>query len=681
MKISTILNHIDSGYMALPEFQRGYVWNRDQVRALFDSLYRRHPVGGLLVWATESNSAAHRGDATLAPGIVKLLLDGQQRMTSLYGVVRGRPPEFFDGNLRAFSDLRFNLETETFAFYQPIKMKDDPMWIDVTALMVRGINGLGSFVAELRNDPETVSRFGEYVDRLSRLLGITDVDLHVEEVTGEDKSLDVVVDIFNRVNSGGTKLSRGDLALAKICAEWPEARDAMKAALKQWSGSGYEFNLDWLLRSMNTVLTGEAKFQHLHDQDTAAIQGALTRAVKQIDACLNMIAGRLGLDHDRVFFGRYGVPVMVRYLDRRARPLSDQERDKLLFWYVQSGMWGRFSGSTEAYIDRDLAALEGEKGGLEELIEQLRLWHGGLRVERDHFAGWSVGARFYPILYMLTRMGQAKDWGTGLPLKADLLGRMNKLEVHHIFPKSKLYKKDFQRHEVNALANFCFLTKDTNLTIGAALPEVYFPEIEKAHPGALKSQWVPEDPELWKVENYLEFLEVRKALLAREVNLRMEELLHGDTRWLAGEQAPIPEPVAIPGGIDSEAEEKELEDVNDWIGRRGLPRGVMSFDFADPISGDQKAVFDLAWPNGLQEELSEPVALLLNEGAEVLAIASQAGYRCFRSSDAFRQYVASEILAEDRQANAGAQETLGTWWSGASIRRLSRVRNQSEGGS
>lgn len=85
MKISTILDHIDNGHMALPEFQRGYVWNRDQVRGFFDSLYRRHPVGGLLVWATESKAAAHRGDAALAAGIVKLLLDGQQRVTSRVG--------------------------------------------------------------------------------------------------------------------------------------------------------------------------------------------------------------------------------------------------------------------------------------------------------------------------------------------------------------------------------------------------------------------------------------------------------------------------------------------------------------------------------------------------------------------------------------------------------------------
>jgi len=65
MKISTILDHIDSGHMALPEFQRGYVWNRDQVRGLFDSMYRRHPVGGLLVWATEAKTAAHLAMALL----------------------------------------------------------------------------------------------------------------------------------------------------------------------------------------------------------------------------------------------------------------------------------------------------------------------------------------------------------------------------------------------------------------------------------------------------------------------------------------------------------------------------------------------------------------------------------------------------------------------------------------
>src|SRR5690554_3866357 len=149
MKIATILDHIDSGHIALPEFQRGYVWSRDQVRALFDSLYRRHPVGGLLVWVTDSRSAVYRGDGQVAPGVVKLLLDGQQRVTSLYGVIRGKPPKFFDGNSQAFTGLMFHLETETFTFYQPLKMQDDPLWIDVTELMKKGSAGLGDYVARL----------------------------------------------------------------------------------------------------------------------------------------------------------------------------------------------------------------------------------------------------------------------------------------------------------------------------------------------------------------------------------------------------------------------------------------------------------------------------------------------------------------------------------------------------
>ena len=508
MKISTVLDHIDSGHMALPEFQRGFVWNREQVRSLFKSLYLRHPVGGLLVWVTESKSAAHRGDEKLPPGVVNLLLDGQQRMTTLYGVVRGKPPAFFDGNVRAFSNLMFHFEEQDFAFYQPIKMRDDPSWINVTGVMKKGVDGLEEFIEGLGLP---LAKLNRCYARLSRLLGIVDHELPVEQVTGSDKSLDVVVDIFNRVNSGGTKLSKGDLALAKICADWPEARESMKRSLGRWAKNGYQFDLDWLLRSMNTVLTGEAKFSFLHEKSSEEIQDALKRAENGIDSVLNMIDGYLGLDHDRVLFGRFAVPVMVRYLDRRDGPLPAEERDKLLFWFVQAGMWGRFSGSTETYIDQDLAVVDSADAPLDQLLEQLRLWHGGLRTEPGHFTGWSLGARFYPVLYMLTRMGDARDWGTGLPLKRGLLGRMNRLEVHHIFPKSRLYQSGYRRPEVNALANFCFLTKDTNLQIRDRFPEEYLPEVESNHPGVLASQWVPTDPELWRIENYLDFLAERRG--------------------------------------------------------------------------------------------------------------------------------------------------------------------------
>jgi hypothetical protein len=648
MKISTILDYIDGGHMALPEFQRGYVWNRDQVRGLLDSLYRRNPVGGLLVWGTESKTAVHRGEGPLAPGVVKLLLDGQQRMTSLYGVVRGKPPRFFDGNAQAFTDLRFHLEDEEFAFYQPVKMKGDPLWIDVTEVMQRGSEDFENILERFSSYPSYASRIARYAGRLGKLRGITEVDLHVEEVTGPDKTVDVVVDIFNRVNSGGTKLSKGDLALAKICAEWPEARDEMKAALKTWETAGFDFNLDWLLRSVNTVLTGEARFTYLHDRHADEIKGALARATKAIDMSLNLISGRLGLDHDRVLFGRFAIPVMVRFLDQQNALLDERARDKLLFWFAEAGMWGRFSGSTESSIDQDLGALEGPDGGLNRLLEQLRLWHGGLHVESGHFTGAGLGARFYPVLYMLTRMGESRDLGTGLPLKATLLGKMSQLEVHHIFPKAQLAKRGYPRGEVNAVANFCFLTKDTNLHISDTLPEVYFPRVEAQHPGVLASQWIPMDPGLWKIENYLDFLEARKALLAAETNHRLEELLHGETEWLVGHSriAPLAD-AARAGGIATEIEERALSELNDWVASQGLPRGELAFDIADPETGNQLAVLDLAWPNGIQEELSQPVVVLIDEGAEVLTLASSMGYRCFTTTEDFKSYVLKEILAAD----------------------------------
>ena len=645
MKISTILDHIDIGHMALPEFQRGYVWNGKQVADLFASLYHHYPVGGLLVWVTQSNATVHRGDGPVAGDVVKLLLDGQQRMTSIYGVARGRPPKFFDGNPKAFTGLHFHLANETFEFYQPIKMQGDPLWVDVSKLMVAGLGGLQGLIMALSRQPAIGTDALGFAGRITHLLGILDIDLHVEEITGQDKTLDVVVDIFNRVNSGGTKLSKGDLALAKICAEWPEARESMKAKLKEWEEAGYHFSLDWLLRSVNTVMTGEARFSYLHDKAAVDIQHGLGRAAKHIDKSLNLIAGRLGLDHGRVFFGRFGVPVMARYLDRKEGTLGTREADKLLFWFTQAGMWGRFSASTETAIDQDLEALEGPQGGLDALIEKLRLWHGGLRVEAGNFGGWSLGARFYPTLYMLTRMGEARDWGTGLPLKAAMLGKMSRLEVHHIFPKSRLYEKGYKRPEVNALANFCFLTKDTNLTISDRPPKEYFVELEARHPGALASQWIPMDPELWKIDRYLDFLEARKTLLASEANRRFEELLHGDTHWLdSTPSTPVLAVQTTVGGITSEAEEQELEALNDWVEKQGLPCGEMAFDYADPETGAQKAVFDLAWPEGLQPGLTAPVVLLLNETAEVLAVASGGGFRCFTTVAKFRGHVEAEIL-------------------------------------
>ena len=334
-KLSAILDQIDSGVVLLPEFQRGYVWNRDQVRGLMRSLYLGYPVGGILVWETEPTAGAARGLSSTS-GVKQLLLDGQQRVTTLYGIARGKPPSFFEGDPNAFRGLRFHLDDEVFEFYAPAKMKGDPLWVDVTGLFV---DGLQPFIVRLNEAPETRDAFPRYMDRLVRLLSLLEREFHAEKITGVDKSVDTVVEIFNRVNSGGTKLSKGDLALAKICADWPAARATLRGRLEHWATAKYDFKLDWFLRNINAVATGKAPFAALDQVSTESFQSALTSASNYIGAFLDLAAARLGLDHDRVLMGRYAVPVISRWQHQNGGTVGDAAtQNKVLYWYIHAAL-------------------------------------------------------------------------------------------------------------------------------------------------------------------------------------------------------------------------------------------------------------------------------------------------------------------------------------------------------
>ena len=645
MKISTILDQIDHGAIVLPVFQRGYVWNRDQVRGLMDSLYRGHPVGSLLTWLTNTENILHRGDGPIQPGYVRLLLDGQQRITSLYGIIRGKTPPFFEGNSATFTGLHFNFATEAFEFYAPIRMGQDPRWISVSALMHKGI---GEYVQAIYTNPDLEANAGEYTARLNRVANIKDVELYAEDVTGEDKTVDVVIDIFNRVNSAGTTLSKGDLALARVCASWPEARDEMRGKLSHWRSAGYNFKLEWLLRCVNSILTGQALFTGLSHVSPTDFQRGLSRSEQHVDYLINLVSSRIGLDHDRVLGSRYSFPLMVRYLENRGGTLSNpKERDGLLFWYVHTLLWGRYSGSTETVLNQDLQAIEQIDHGLNRLLEGLRRNRGDLRVNPGDFYGWSVGSRFYPLLYMLTRVHHAKDWDTGIELSNHMLGSKSQLHLHHIFPKSLLYKKGYKRQEVNALANFTFLTQETNLKVSNRKPAEYIPEFVAKHPGAIESHWIPMDPDLWELDKYVDFLEARRELLAKAANNFLDSLLAGN----------VPEVATFASVLDStkedattstlDDEEKILLDANTWVIDQGLPEGEMNYALCDEVTGEVIAILDLAWPDGLQEGYSQPVALLIDEDGEVKKSASQAGYRYYTDIESLKAYVAGQVLAEE----------------------------------
>lgn len=647
MKISTVLDQIDLGSMALPEFQRGYVWNRDQVRKLMYSLYHDFPVGSLLVWITKTESAQTRGDTPLPPGTVDLILDGQQRMTSLYGIIRGESPKFFEGNAQVFSGLYFNLEDEVFEFYMPAKMKGNPLWISVTDLMNRGI---GEYIEGFLGNPEFESRRNVYFKRLNRIEQIKETDIHVEKVTGEDKTVDRVVEIFNLVNSGGTKLSKGDLALAKICAKWPDARNELKERLNKWRSNGYHFRMELFLRVINSILTGEAMFSALAGVEMDQFREALSKADRSIDYLLNLVASRLGLDHDRVLGSRSSLPLLSHYLVRRGGHLTDQrERDKLLYWYVHTFLWGRYAGSTESVLNRDLELVEDIEGALDRLIEELHRNRGDLRLQPVDFEGWSRGARFYPLLYMMTRMLNSRDWDSGLELRSGLLGKHSQLELHHIFPKSRLYEFGYTKSQVNALANFTFLTKETNQRIINELPVNYFVEIVDRDSSLLESHWIPIDRKLWELEKYEEFLGERRNLLAEAANNCLDALISGTTPEVEI-SGPVVEAVGVKH-IEVGAEEEDLLfEIHDWVVEQGLSEGEILYELTDPETGEVATVLDLAWPEGLQEGFSQPVAILIDEDREVGEIANRAGFRYFTSIEPFKRYVEQEILVLEEVA-------------------------------
>ena len=296
MDVATILNLIDVGEYGLPEFQRGYVWSREQVRHFMSSLYHENPVGSLLIWTTNTDADV-RGDVESPAGNIKLIVDGQQRITTLYGISRGKAPPFFRGNPNSFLNLYFNLDGakgEEFEFYGPVKMKDNPRWVSVTRVLQEG--AVKVFLESGQHDELALAK-------LNRLEAVQKKMFHIETITGKD--LDEVVDIFNMVNSGGTKLNAADLAMAKLSARWPAARDEMEARLHKWNAVGYGFDFNWLLRGVTINVTGDARFSTLSKVDPAAFEQGLRRFEKHNNELLLQIRANLGLDHGKVLRSDY----------------------------------------------------------------------------------------------------------------------------------------------------------------------------------------------------------------------------------------------------------------------------------------------------------------------------------------------------------------------------------------
>ena len=252
------------------------------------------------------------------------------------------------------------------------------------------------------------------------------------------------------------------------------------------------------------------------------------------------------------------------------------------------------------------------------------------------------------MLYVLSRIHNAKDWGTGNQLRHHSLGDHTNLELHHIFPKDYLRRNGVSANDANNMGNIAFQTRETNRAIGKTPPDEYMPSIATKWPGALESQWIPMDQELWKVENYFQFLEERRQLLAEAANEMLEQLRIGVIPPVEGTpdiRMPTVDTEVELSNVDPDDEEQILKAANSFAEQNGFSSGEFAYEIYIGDASEPSAVLDLAWPNGLQEGYSQPVTILMGENSEVFKAASDAGFKVFTTLQDFSRYV-SLIMAE-----------------------------------
>ena len=270
MKTSQILDNIENLLLVVPEFQREYVWSKEQAKQLMISLFRDYPVGSLLIWQT-NNPPAIKNKAIVShnPGYTwDILLDGQQRLTTLYLLIKGEIPPYYkqDEIINDPRNLYFNLEKGEFSYYSKLKMQGDPLWRKVVDCFNQNLNAFTILQQMNIQDPNQINTIGTAInDNLLKLLDIRKTDNPIQYVPAS-ATIDEAIDVFDRVNSKGTKLTEAELVLTHITGRWPQARSQMKLKIEEleqkefFFASDYQKNLDFFTRCMVVSMTHSARY-------------------------------------------------------------------------------------------------------------------------------------------------------------------------------------------------------------------------------------------------------------------------------------------------------------------------------------------------------------------------------------------------------------------------------------
>ena len=555
--VEELVGMIERGELRLPEMQRRYVWRSTRVRDLLDSLYRGYPSGAILLWETDEDVPLQEmavTQQTSAFQSTRLLLDGQQRLTSLSAVIRGAPvkvrghkpiellfnldhpdqlvvvtevneddndEEEEDGETLTDDEadsnedeLQKRFDRMTFVVATR-KLEQLPQWVKVTDVFKTDSDsgflkraGVSDF-----DDP----KYERYSQRLARLRGIRKYSYRMD-VLERRLSYDEVTEIFVRVNSLGAKLRSSDLALAQITAKWRNSLKTFEAFQKQCADKAFRLDLGLHLRNLIAFTTAQSRFLTVGGLRVAALQTGWKESCHGMEFALNFLKNNVGIDSPALLSSPSILIALAYYGYRRDYVLSTEESVLLKHWLLVANAKGRYSrGSTETILDQDIATLR-DGGGAAELLDRLRQQVGRLDIAPDELEGRNQRSALFKTMFLAFRAAGAKDWRSQVAIAVDHSGAQHKLQFHHIFPKAVL-RGHYTGREADDIANLCFIAGKTNRQISAKTPAEYLPPlIEKTGKAAFETQCIPTEESILAVDSYPAFIAERRQLVTRRLN-------------------------------------------------------------------------------------------------------------------------------------------------------------------
>jgi len=523
LSVADLVSELGRRGICLPEIQRRYVWTRSQIAKLLDSLYRGFPAGSILLWDTQepgqirdmATNLGHGVDADFPP---KIVLDGQQRITSLGQV--------FDKTTQKQDRVLFNVIDQVFEPYSP-RNAADPRWIDVTQLLTGELSEL-DLIERLEeagvfdHSDKEVKR--HLYERLKQVAAIRGYKFPVEIVREDD--LEVVTEVFIRVNSAGTRLREAELALARLAWRLPGSiigpLDQMEDAC---ADRGFGLDARFLMRSLISVATRQSRFRDLKafwQRPAEDIQRAWKRTERGLRLALDFVEGNIGIPGSEMLPSHLTlIPLTVVFSERDS--LTGVEERALRRWFLLANAFSRYAGPTETTLNQDLVVLgpkcEGIVGLLEQLLRDLRS-EPNIRAQDLERAG--INSPFLPLAYLSAIRRDAVDWFKGIKLRRESFAEDQQIEYHHIFPKKLLDARGVDRFLRDELANIAFLGQKANRRIRSRPPSEYLPDVAKHDRARLEAQLVPMDTALWEIERFEEFLVARRQILADAMNNILE---------------------------------------------------------------------------------------------------------------------------------------------------------------